>query len=154
MKNLIPLILIVLSGLKLSAQETQAISLRDFSPVPPSPEVSAILDYKEPDVSYSSGLPIIDLPVFTINEGSLSLPISFHYLSGGIRASQEASSAGLGWCLEPAAVVARTVYGLPDELNELHKGLMKRNAYGFRDEEYFKLRLFSLHDCRITRNVG
>ncbi|MFG6320175.1 MAG: transposase, partial [Lachnospiraceae bacterium] len=32
--------------------------------------------------------------------------------------------------------------------------VMKRNAYGFRDEEYFKLRLFSLHDCRITRNVG
>lgn len=32
--------------------------------------------------------------------------------------------------------------------------VMKRNAYGFRDEEYFKLRLFALHDCRITRNVG
>lgn len=32
--------------------------------------------------------------------------------------------------------------------------VMKRNAYGFRDEEYFKLRLFSLHDCCITRNVG
>ena len=25
---------------------------------------------------------------------------------------------------------------------------------GFRDEEYFKLRLYALHDCRITRNVG
>ena len=32
--------------------------------------------------------------------------------------------------------------------------VMKRNAYGFRDEKYFKLRLFVLHDCRITRNVG
>lgn len=32
--------------------------------------------------------------------------------------------------------------------------VMKRNAYGFRDEKYFKLRLFALHDCRITRNVG
>ena len=31
---------------------------------------------------------------------------------------------------------------------------MKRNAYGFRDERYFELRLFALHDCRITRNVG
>ena len=28
--------------------------------------------------------------------------------------------------------------------------VMKRNAYGFRDEEYFKLRLYALHDCRIT----
>lgn len=32
--------------------------------------------------------------------------------------------------------------------------VMKRNAYGFRDEKYFKLRLFALHDCRITRNLG
>ena len=31
--------------------------------------------------------------------------------------------------------------------------VMKRNAYGFRDERYFELRLFALHDCRITRNV-
>jgi transposase len=32
--------------------------------------------------------------------------------------------------------------------------VMKRTAYGFRDDKYFKLRLFALHDCRITRNVG
>ena len=32
--------------------------------------------------------------------------------------------------------------------------VMKRNAYGFRDERYFKLRLYALHDCKITRNVG
>ena len=32
--------------------------------------------------------------------------------------------------------------------------VMKRNVYGgFRDEEYFKLKLYALHDCRITRNV-
>lgn len=32
--------------------------------------------------------------------------------------------------------------------------VMKRSAYGFRDERYFQLRLYALHDCRITRNVG
>lgn len=32
--------------------------------------------------------------------------------------------------------------------------VMKRNAYGFRDQRYFKLRLFGLHETRITRNVG
>ena len=31
--------------------------------------------------------------------------------------------------------------------------VMKRNAYGFRDDKYFTLRLYALHDCRITRNV-
>jgi transposase len=32
--------------------------------------------------------------------------------------------------------------------------VLKRVAYGYRDEEYFKLRLFALHDSRITRNLG
>ena len=32
--------------------------------------------------------------------------------------------------------------------------VMKRNEYGFRDDKYFRLRLYALHDCRITRNVG
>jgi putative transposase len=32
--------------------------------------------------------------------------------------------------------------------------VMKRVAYGFRDERYFELRLYALHDCRITPNAG
>ena len=32
--------------------------------------------------------------------------------------------------------------------------VLKRVAYGFRDDEYFRLRLFALHDSHITRNVG
>ena len=31
--------------------------------------------------------------------------------------------------------------------------VMKRVAYDFRDERYFQLRLYALHDCRITPNV-
>lgn len=43
--------------------------------------------------------------------------------------------------------------GKVDGINNKIK-VMKRNAYGFRDERYFELRLYALHDCRITRNVG
>ena len=32
--------------------------------------------------------------------------------------------------------------------------VMKRVVYCFRDERYFQLRLYALHDCRITPNVG
>lgn len=32
--------------------------------------------------------------------------------------------------------------------------VMKRDAYGFRDDEYFRLRLLSLHDARITLKIG
>jgi transposase len=43
--------------------------------------------------------------------------------------------------------------GIVEGINNKIK-VMKRNAYGFRDERYFELRLYALHDCRITRNVG
>ena len=32
--------------------------------------------------------------------------------------------------------------------------VMKSVAYGFRDERCLQLRLYVLHDCRITPNVG
>ena len=32
--------------------------------------------------------------------------------------------------------------------------VLKRNAYGFRDDDYFKLRLFALHDSSIQLNCG
>lgn len=43
--------------------------------------------------------------------------------------------------------------GMVEGINNKIK-VMKRTAYGFRDEKFFKLRLFALHDCHITRNVG
>jgi transposase len=43
--------------------------------------------------------------------------------------------------------------GMVEGINNKIK-VMKRNAYGFRDDKYFALRLYALHDCRITRNVG
>ncbi|ERJ69721.1 hypothetical protein HMPREF1989_01533, partial [Porphyromonas gingivalis F0566] len=37
------------------------------------------------------------------------------------------------------------------------KGLekvLKRVAYGFRDQQYFNLRLYALHHASVTLNVG
>ncbi|MBQ7427582.1 MAG: transposase, partial [Prevotella sp.] len=31
--------------------------------------------------------------------------------------------------------------------------VLKRNAYGFRDEQYFNLRLYALHERNITSFV-
>ena len=36
----------------------------------------------------------------------------------------------------------------------LDKVCLKRNAYGYRDIAYLKLRLFNLHNDKITRFVG
>lgn len=42
--------------------------------------------------------------------------------------------------------------GKVERINNKMK-VMKRVAYDFRGEKYFHLRLYALHDCRITPQV-
>ena len=48
--------------------------------------------------------------------------------------------------------VWRDVYNQEKDLEK--KKVLKRNAYGYRDIAYLKLRLFNLHNDKITRFVG
>ena len=43
--------------------------------------------------------------------------------------------------------------GLAEGINNKIK-VLKRVAYGYRDIDYFQLRLFALHDQVITQNLG
>lgn len=83
--------------------------------IPPSPEVSAIFRYLEYPVNHSTGVPEISIPIYTVQSGSLSLPISIDYHAGGRRFSDLTGSVGLGWTLNAGGIIARTVYGNPDE---------------------------------------
>ena len=83
--------------------------------IPPSPEVSALFRYLDYPVGYSTGIPEISIPIYTIQCGSLSLPITINYHSGGRRFSDLTGSIGLGWILNAGGAIERTVYGRPDE---------------------------------------
>ena len=48
--------------------------------------------------------------------------------------------------------VWRDVYNQEKDLEK--RKVLKRNAYGYRDIAYLKLRLFNLHNDKITRFVG
>ena len=64
-----------------------------------SPEVSSLMKFIEQPVDISTGIPKIEIPVYTINTGRLSVPITLSYHAGGIKLSERASVAGLGWAL-------------------------------------------------------
>ena len=91
--------------------------MKIYTIIPPSPEVSALLEYSVPDVDQCTGQPSIALPIYTLRQGTLELPISIGYQSGGVRMMQEVSTAGLSWRLDCGASIGRTVIGKPDELN-------------------------------------
>lgn len=66
-------------------------------------------------VGHFTGTPAISIPIHTLREGPLQVPVSVNYHGGGIRASEAASWVGLGWSLNAGGVISRTVLGIPDE---------------------------------------
>lgn len=75
---------------------------------PPSPEAASLGVYSAIPVNYYSGIPNVSIPLSEVKIKNIDLAINLSYYSGGIRASQEASSAGLGWVLNSGGVITRT----------------------------------------------
>ena len=80
-----------------------------------SPNAASLGKYGDIPVSYHTGVPDISIPIYTVQEGSLSLPVSISYHSSGIKVSETASWVGLGWSLNAGGMITRTVNGGPDE---------------------------------------
>jgi hypothetical protein len=83
--------------------------------IPPSPDAASLGKYGEIPVSTYTGIPNTEIPIYKIQSGKLSLPISLSYHAGGIKVEDIASSVGLGWSLNAGGTITRTVRGLPDE---------------------------------------
>ena len=96
-----------------------------YSAIPPSPEVASLMKYNEYPVSYFTGQPQINLPIYVVRSGELEVPVSISYHGGGIKLNEHAGIIGLGWSLNAGGCISRTVHGLPDELNRMPvRGLM------------------------------
>ncbi|HAD12102.1 MAG TPA: hypothetical protein DCF33_06650, partial [Saprospirales bacterium] len=97
--------------------------LKDYAPVAPTP--ASLGKYGDIPVSYHTGIPDISIPIHTLTEGSISVPISLSYHASGIRVQETASWVGLGWALNAGGVITRTVQGAPDERGNL----LQANGY-------------------------
>lgn len=84
--------------------------------IPPSPDAMAMGKYGSTPVGLSSGIPNISIPLYTIRQGSLEVPISASYMASGVKVSDIPSWIGLGWTLNANGVVTRSVVGQPDDL--------------------------------------
>jgi hypothetical protein len=82
---------------------------------PLSPNSTAFSIFGNYPVSLYSGLPDISIPLYTIESGGLSLPVTLSYHASGIKISDVASWAGLGWSVNTGGNVTRAVMDRPDE---------------------------------------
>ena len=109
----------MLLGAICSAQELPKI-------VPPSPEATSIAKFTEVPVSHYTGLPNINIPIYTIQSAGTTVPIGLSYHARGIRVEEIASRVGIGWALNAGGVISRQVR---DGVDEGSKGYLVENYY-------------------------
>ncbi len=97
------------------------ISLMNFKSktniIPPSPNAASLAKYAEIPVNSHTGIPQISAPIFEwkskVGQSSVNINLSYH--AGGIKVEDVASNVGVGWALNAAGVITRSVRGLPDD---------------------------------------
>lgn len=67
-------------------------------------------------ISVSTGIPSISIPLYSINEGDINVPLSLSYHASGIKVEEIASWVGLGWSLNAGGTISRTVRMNPDDM--------------------------------------
>ncbi|HEY9006615.1 MAG TPA: hypothetical protein VIM75_10800, partial [Ohtaekwangia sp.] len=80
----------------------------------PSPEAATLGKYGEIPVSPYTGTPNVNIPLYTIKDGDITVPISLSYHAGGIKVEEEAPWTGLGWSLMAGGSITRSIRGLDD----------------------------------------
>ncbi|WP_295719979.1 DUF5977 domain-containing protein [Mucilaginibacter sp.] len=80
-----------------------------------APNSAAFTKYGDYPVNLFTGLPDISIPLYNIQSGGLSVPITLSYHASGIRVSDVASWVGLGWSLSTGGSITRKVMGSADE---------------------------------------
>lgn len=84
-------------------------------PVPNAPNTAALGKFGDYEVSLFTGLPSISIPLYTIKTRAFEVPIVLQYHASGNKITDYPSWVGLGWALEVAGSIRRSVVGQPDE---------------------------------------
>ncbi|MFD0963244.1 hypothetical protein [Pseudofulvibacter geojedonensis] len=83
--------------------------------IPPSPESASLAKFTEIPVSHYTGIPNINIPIHTIVQDGISIPIGLSYHARGIQVEEIASRVGLGWALNYGGSISRQIRGRADE---------------------------------------
>jgi hypothetical protein len=111
----------------------------NYSPLPPNTAAfQKLTDYA---VNLATGVADINIPLYSVQHGDLTLPIVLRYHPAGHRIDELASWVGWGWSLDAGGAVNRSINGLADDkpiaTNYLNNPILNRDLchsstdYGF-----------------------
>ncbi|SHF74741.1 hypothetical protein SAMN05443663_10141 [Flavobacterium defluvii] len=112
-KNSVFTLFFLLFGL--STLYSQNIST--YSPklsIPSSPEAALLGRFGDIPVGYYTGTPEISVPLYSVKEDGIEIPITLSYHSSGIKVADEATWVGLGWDLSPEGTISIEIRGEVD----------------------------------------
>ncbi len=101
-----------------------------------SPNVATLGQFGEIPVSYFTGTPYIEIPLYEFAMGSYSFPITLAYHPSGIRPEQRPGWTGVGWNLIAGGSVSRTQNGKPDEVVVIYSNINDLKYYAGYKHHY------------------
>lgn len=82
--------------------------------IPLSSGQSSVIQSVDYPVAYSLGQAALTIPLYTVKQGDLEVPITLSYQGSGIKVDEIASPVGLGWTLNAGGSVVRQINGSVD----------------------------------------
>jgi hypothetical protein len=115
-RMLIAFLLLMISTLGYSQDPVQLqVNNSIPNPVPPSPNVASLGKFIDYPVGYFTSVPDISIPIYRVQSGDLTVPITLSYHASGIKPTDVASWVGMGRSVSAGGFISRNVRGKPDE---------------------------------------
>jgi len=96
-------------------QGAVAQRLTDMVNYPITPQASAIFKSIDAPVSYYTGQPDVSIPIYTISQDGVQVPIGISFNTSGILVTEEATNIGIGVRLNWGGSIVRSTNGQADE---------------------------------------
>lgn len=101
-------------------------------------------------VNSLTGAANVNIPIYSVSSGLVSLPISLSYSGSGIRPKDQEGSAGIGWQLNSGGQVSRMVRGLPDDVSKDNVGNQRLGWMSSLDTAATKIGTFTIQNNGST----
>jgi len=79
------------------------------------------------NVSQTTGAATINIPIYTLQRGKISVPISLFYYGNGVKAKDIEGSAGMNWQISAGGTITRELKDVPDDMADNSRGWLYNN---------------------------
>ncbi len=113
MKIIITVFLYIIGSTIINAQDNP---INKYNPI--SPNAASFAQQVQSELNGNNGAISVNIPLFTVSEGNIEVPVGLNYSSNGVKPNEEPGWVGRNWNLNAGGIITRSIKGLPDETND------------------------------------